>query len=83
MRYYVFLLLCPLVHSICFPEETIPECLTRKKNRKQEPELNADGDGEYEDDFVKARHSGLGKECFKLKIRIKFHLHKLEIQFNH
>ena len=73
MRYYLFLILCPLVHSVCFPEETIPECLTRKKNRKQEPELNGDagdagdaGDGEYEDDFVVSRHSGLGKECFKL-----------------
>ena len=81
MRYYLFLLLCPALHSVCLPGEPLPECLARKKNRKQEPELN--GDGEYEDDFVEAGHSGLGKECFKLKIRIKFHLHKLEIQFNH
>ena len=72
MKYYLFLILCPAVHSVCFPEETLAECLARKKKGKQEPELK--GAGEYEDDFVEVRNSGLGKECFKLKIRIKFHL---------
>ena len=62
MRYYLFLVLCPLVNSVCFPEETVAECLTRK-NRNRNPETEMNGDGEYEDDFVEARHSGLGKEC--------------------
>ena len=73
MKYYFFLLLCPLVHSICFPEETLAECLARKKKGKHELKLNGAG----EDDFLESRNSGLGKECFKLKIRIKFHLHKI------
>ena len=55
----MFLFLFHLVNSICYPEETLAECLTRKKKMKEQ-ELN----GEYEDDF--ARHSGLGKECIKL-----------------
>ena len=63
MRYiYSFLFLFHLVHSICYPEETLVECLSRKKNKDSKPEL--DGKEEYEDDFP--RHSGLGKECIKL-----------------
>ena len=61
MRFYLFLFLSPLVDSVCFPDETIQECVQRKK-KVSEPKLES----EYEDDFVEARHSGLGKECFKL-----------------
>ena len=59
MRYYLILFLCHLVHSVCYPdEETLVQCLNRKKKKKEsEQEI-------LQDDF--ARHSGLGKACIKL-----------------
>ena len=71
MRFYSFLFLCPLVDSVCYPDETIPECIKRMKEKDSEPKIT--DEREYEDDIVEARHSGLGKECFKLNCRIKFH----------